>query len=83
MGLVEGGLAFFLFQKIGHEGRGGTSGGWVWLAYMMKKRPAMPPTGTQRAMALGSLTVGLSTSSAIEVIMPSAENLGEALISHR
>lgn len=42
---------------------------------MMKKRPARPPTGTHREMALGSFTVGLSTSSAIEVIIPSAENL--------
>lgn len=42
---------------------------------MMKKRPAMPPTGTQRDIARGTLTAGSATSSAMEEIMPIAEKV--------
>lgn len=41
----------------------------------MKKNPAMPPTGTQRERALGTLTSGSDTSSAMEEIMPIAEKV--------
>lgn len=44
-------------------------------AHMMKNKPAMPPTGTQRDRAFGSLVVGSSHSSAIDDIMPIAEKL--------
>lgn len=44
-------------------------------AHMMKNKPAMPPTGTHNASALGSLVVGSSHSSAMDEIMPSAEKL--------
>ena len=33
---------------------------------IMKKRPAVPPTGTQSDMAFGTLTAGSETSSAME-----------------
>lgn len=52
-----------------------SKGGRVAQMGMMKNRPAIPPTGTHREMALGSLVVGSPHSSAIEVIMPRAEKL--------
>lgn len=42
---------------------------------MMKNKPAIPPTGTHNDIAFGSFVVGSSHSSAIDAIMPSAENL--------
>jgi len=42
---------------------------------MMKKNPAIPPTGTHKLMALGTFTAGLSHSSAMDEIMPMAENV--------
>jgi len=48
-------------------------GGIVTQIGMMKKRPAIPPTGTQRLMAFGTLTDASWHSSAIEDIMPMAE----------
>jgi len=50
-------------------------GGRVAQIGRMKKRPAMPPTGTQRDMALGTLIAGSLTSSAMEEIMPMAEKV--------
>lgn len=50
-------------------------GGRVAQMGMMKKRPAIPPTGTHRDMAFGSFVVGSPHSSAMDVIMPRAENL--------
>lgn len=41
----------------------------------MKKKPANPPTGTQSERALGTLTAGSETSSAIEEIIPIAEKV--------
>jgi len=55
--------------------RRSSSGGRVAQMGMMKNKPAMPPTGTQRARALGSLTVTSPHSSAMDVIMPMAENV--------
>lgn len=40
-----------------------------------KKRPAMPPTGIHKLIAHGTFRVGSATSSAIEEIMPMAENV--------
>ena len=37
---------------------------------MIKKNPAMPPTGMHNDIALGTLTVGFGHSSAMEAIMP-------------
>lgn len=51
------------------------NGGNVTQIGMMKKRPAIPPTGTQRLIAVGTLVAGWSTSSAIAEIMPIAENV--------
>lgn len=45
-----------------------------------KKRPAMHPTGTQSARARGSLIVASPHSSAMDVIIPMAENLIEVSI---
>lgn len=55
--------------------RTSSSGGMVTQIGIMKKSPAIPPTGTQRESALGTLTAGSDTSSAIEAIMPIAENV--------
>ena len=41
----------------------------------MKNKPAIPPTGTQRAIAFGTLTAGSATSSAILEIIPIALNV--------
>jgi hypothetical protein len=40
---------------------------------MIKKRPAMPPTGTQRLIAFGTLTDASWHSSAMLEIIPMAE----------
>lgn len=48
-------------------------GGRVAQRGMMKKRPAMPPTGTHRVIARGTLMAGASHSSAMAEIMPMAE----------
>lgn len=50
-------------------------GGRVAQMGMMKKRPAIPPTGTHSDMAFGSFVVGSPHSSAMDVIIPIAENL--------
>lgn len=42
---------------------------------MTKNNPAMPPTGTHNERALGSFVVGSPHSSAMDVIMPSAQKL--------
>lgn len=52
-----------------------SKGGNVTQIGMMKKRPAIPPTGTQRLIAVGTLVAGWSTSSAIAEIMPMAEKV--------
>lgn len=44
----------------------------------MKKRPAIPPTGTLRAMARGTFMAGFEHSSAMEEIMPIAEKVKAA-----
>lgn len=41
----------------------------------MKNNPAVPPTGTQRLIARGTLMDGSDTSSAMDEIMPIAENV--------
>ena len=51
------------------------NGGSVAQIGRMKKSPAIPPTGTQSEMALGTLTVGFEHSSAIDEIMPIAEKV--------
>lgn len=48
-------------------------GGIVTQMGMMKKRPAIPPTGTQRLIAFGTFTGASWHSSAILEIMPMAE----------
>ena len=50
-------------------------GGRVAHMGIMKKRPAIPPTGTHSDMAFGSFVVGSPHSSAMDVIIPIAENL--------
>jgi hypothetical protein len=50
-------------------------GGKVAQMGRMKKRPAVPPTGTQRDIALGTLIAGSATSSAMEEIIPMAEKV--------
>lgn len=50
-------------------------GGKVKQIGSMKNNPAMPPTGMQKLMALGTFHVGSATSSAIDEIMPIAENV--------
>lgn len=50
-------------------------GGIVAQMGTIKNSPAMPPTGTHRDMALGSFVVGSPHSSAMNMIMPMAENL--------
>ena len=52
-----------------------SNGGKVTQIGIMKNRPATPPTGTQRDIARGTLIAGSATSSAIEEIMPIAENV--------
>ena len=52
-----------------------SSGGRVAQIGMMKKSPAVPPTGTQRDIARGTLMAGSATSSAMEEIMPMAEKV--------
>lgn len=52
-----------------------SNGGIVAQIGIMKNRPAIPPTGTHNDMAFGSFVVGSPHSSAIDVIMPIAENL--------
>lgn len=65
--VAQMGLDFhFENSAVGWGGRG---------THVIKNNPAMPPTGTHRAMALGSLVVGSSHSSAIDDIMPIAEKL--------
>lgn len=51
------------------------SGGRVAQIGMMKNRPAIPPTGTERAIARGTFTSGSAHSSAIEVIIPIPEKV--------
>ena len=51
------------------------NGGRVAQIGMMKNRPAMPPTGMHNEIALGTFTAGSDTSSAIDEIMPMAENV--------
>lgn len=50
-------------------------GGRVAQIGMMKKSPAIPPTGTHSDMAFGNFVVGSPHSSAMDVIIPIAENL--------
>jgi len=52
-----------------------SNGGIVAQMGMIKKRPAIPPTGTHSDMAFGSFVVGSPHSSAMDVIIPIAENL--------
>lgn len=52
-----------------------SKGGKVAQIGIMKKRPAIPPTGTHSDMAFGSFVVGSPHSSAMDVIIPIAENL--------
>jgi hypothetical protein len=42
---------------------------------LTKNKPAMPPTGTQREMALGSFTAGSPHSSAMAETIPIAEKV--------
>ena len=48
---------------------------------LTKDKPAIPPTGTQSDIALGSFTVGSPHSSAMDDIMPIAENLFDIAVS--
>ena len=50
-------------------------GGRVKQIGRMKNNPATPPTGTHKLSAIGTLRVGSATSSAIEEIIPIAENV--------
>lgn len=51
------------------------SGGRVAQIGMMKNRPAVPPTGTERAIARGTFIAGFVHSSAMEEIIPIAEKV--------
>jgi len=52
-----------------------SNGGRVAQSGIMKNRPAIPPTGTLSAIARGTFIAGFEHSSAIEEIMPIAENV--------